>query len=167
MYLSRGDCPQRVLKLVRYPATRFLGEPPTGVKFNIVCVYVCVCVYARASTPIRVCGCACRTSERCVGSTVVVSYHARHVRRRAYGCIQDRLLCVEEKAESSIDPSRRDLRPYEIGTLMMVLTHACRVFSTVKLLSRGSRSIRLAINSLLESIAINARCLSILSVRFE
>jgi len=42
MYLSRGDCPQRVLKLVRYPATRFLGEPPTGVKFNIVCVYVYV-----------------------------------------------------------------------------------------------------------------------------
>lgn len=90
------------------------------------------------STPVYVCvyECACRTSERCVGSTVVVSYHARHVRRRAYGCIQDRLLCVEEKAESSIDPSRRDLRPYEIGTLMVVLTRACRVFSTVKLLSR-------------------------------
>lgn len=41
MYLSRGDCPQRVLKLVRYSVTRFLGKPPTGVKFNIVRVYVC------------------------------------------------------------------------------------------------------------------------------
>jgi len=54
MYLSRGDCPQRVLKLVRYPATRFLGEPPTGVKFNIVCVYVCVCVCAREHSHTRV-----------------------------------------------------------------------------------------------------------------
>lgn len=135
MYLSRGDCPQRVLKLVRYPATRFLGEPPTGVKFNIVCVYART--DARARVPRACVGARVVRASECVGSTVVVSYHARHVRRRAYGCIQDRLLCVEEKAESSIDPSRRDLRPYEIGTLMVVLTHACRVFSTVKLLSRG------------------------------
>lgn len=141
MYLSRGDCPQRVLKLVRYPATRFLGGPPTGVKFNIVCV--CMRVV--------------RAGE-CVGSTVVVSYHVRHVRRRAYGCIQDRLLCVEEKAESSIDPFRRDLRPYKIGTLMAMLTHACRIFSTVKLLlHRGSRSIKLAISSLLKTTVINIR----------
>jgi len=98
-------------------------------------IYTYVRTYVRMCVLCCVYECACRTSEQCVGSTVVVSYHARHVRRRAYGCIQDRLLCVEEKAESSIDPSRRDLRPYEIGTLMVVLTRACRVFSTVKLLS--------------------------------
>lgn len=77
MYLSRGDCPQRVLKLVRYPTTRFLGEPPTGVKFNIVCVYMCVwicviCMRARALLHACVGARVVRASE-CVGSTPVVS----------------------------------------------------------------------------------------------
>lgn len=129
MYLSRGDCPQRVLKLVRYPATRFLGEPPTGVKFNIVCVcmcmHVCVCVL-RAHAPVRVCMRVSyeRASER--ASALVARSLCRATRDMCggapMGAYRTGYCALEEKAESSIDPLRRDLRPYEIGTLMVALT---------------------------------------------